>query len=415
MSAVVIVGTGQAGFQVAASLRDGGFTDPIVMVGDEEALPYQRPPLSKAYLDGKADEETLSLRPASFFAEHGIDLRAGETVTAIDREARAVALGSGGRLAYRHLVLATGAHNRPLPVPGIELDGVLQLRTLPDAAELKRRLAGVRHAVVVGAGFIGLEFAAVAAARGIGVTVFEATDRPMSRALSREMSAFFLARHEAAGIGFVLGGAVDAILGTENRVTGVETLDGRHFPADLVLVGIGVIPNVDLAREAGLEIGNGIVVDETLLTSDPDISAIGDCAYHPSRFAHGGSARVESVQNAVDQAKCVAARLTGRPTPYDAVPWFWSDQGPLKLQIAGLASPHDEAVVRGDPASGAFSVFCFGGGGLVGVESVNRPADHMVARRLLANRIPLTADQARDAAFDLRALASRPAAGAPVT
>ncbi len=414
MSAVVIVGTGQAGFQVAASLRDGGLAGPIVMVGDEGGLPYQRPPLSKAYLDGKADEETLSLRPASFFAEHGIELRAGETVTAIDREARAVALGSGDRIGYRHLVLATGAHNRPLPVPGVELDGVLQLRTLPDAAELKRRLAGARHAVVVGAGFIGLEFAAVAAARGVGVTVFEATDRPMSRALSREMSAFFLARHEAAGIRFVLGGAVDAILGAENRVTGVETLDGRHFPADLVLVGIGVIPNADLAREAGLAVGNGIVVDETLLTSDPDISAIGDCAYHPSRFAHGGSVRVESVQNAVDQARCVAARLTGRPAPYDAVPWFWSDQGPLKLQIAGLSSPHDEAVLRGDPGSGSFSVFCFGGGGLVGVESVNRPADHMVARRLLANRVPLTADQARDAAFDLRALASRPA-GAPVT
>jgi 3-phenylpropionate/trans-cinnamate dioxygenase ferredoxin reductase subunit len=262
---------------------------------------------------------------------------------------------------------------------------------------------------VVGAGFIGLEFAAVASKRGIDTTVIEATERPMSRALSPVMSSFFRAAHEAAGVRFVFGAVATRIAGENGRATGVDTAGAGHIPGDLIVVGIGVVPNMDVAVDAQLEVGNGVLVDEQLLSSDPDVSAIGDLACFPTRFADGARVRIESVQNAVDQARCVAARLTGRPAPYDAVPWFWSDQGALKLQIAGLATPHERVVVRGDPAGGAFSVFCFARGHLIGVESVNRPADHMAARRILASRALLTPERAADPGFDLKALAGGPA------
>jgi len=410
--AVLVLGAGQAGFQVAASLREEGFDGRVVLVGEEPEPSYQRPPLSKAYLMGKADAASIRLRPEKFFAEHRIELRPGERAVRIDRTGRRVALGSGETLPYDHLVLALGARNRALPVPGADLDGVLQLRTLADAEELRRRLETAREAVVVGAGFIGLEFAAVAAARRVAVTVVEAADRPMARSLSPEMSAFFRGAHERQDVRFAFGAAVVRVLGDgEGRAAGVETADGRRFPADLVLVGIGVVPNAELAAEAGLAVSDGIAADEHLLTGDPAVSAIGDCARHPSRFAADGSGpvRIESVQNAVDQARCVAARLAGRrpATPYAAVPWFWSDQGALKLQIAGLATGHERAVVRGDPAKGAFSVFCFDGRGrLLGVESINRPLDHVLARRLLADGTRLVPEQAADPGFDLKAHAN---------
>jgi 3-phenylpropionate/trans-cinnamate dioxygenase ferredoxin reductase component len=415
---VLILGTGQAGFQVASSLREERFDGRITLVGEEPEPPYQRPPLSKAYLTGKADAKAVRLRPEKFFADHRLELRAGERAVRIDRAARRVVLASGEALAFDHLVLATGARNRALPVPGADLDGVMQLRTLGEAEELRQRLERARQAVVVGAGFIGLEFAAVAAAAGVAVTVVEATDRPMARSLSPEMSAFFRGAHERQDVRFVFGAMVVRVLGMEGgRATGVETADGRRFPADLVLVGIGVVPNAELAAAAGLAVADGIVVDEHLLTSDPAISAIGDCARYPCRFAAPGAglSRLESVQNAVDQGRCVAARLAGRPAPYAAVPWFWSDQGPLKLQIAGLATPHERAVLRGDPAAGgAFSVFCFRGDRLIGVESVNRPLDHVLARKLLASGTELTPEQAADAGFDLKAhAAAAAAAGAP--
>ncbi|MDB5559163.1 MAG: pyridine nucleotide-disulfide oxidoreductase [Enterovirga sp.] len=412
MSGIVIAGAGQAGFQVAAALREGGYAGPVTLLGDEPELPYQRPPLSKAYLDGTADEEMLRLRPQAFYDTHHIAYLPGESLVRIDRRERALALSSGRRLAYDHLVLATGSRNRTLAVPGADLDGVVQLRTRADAADLRRRLAGTRRAVVIGAGFIGLEFAALAARRGIPVTVIEAAERPMARALSPAMSGFFRKAHEAAGVRFAFDALAACITGEDGRVTGVETDRAGHVPGDLVLVGIGVVPNLDVAVDAQLAIGNGILVDEQLLTEDPYVSAVGDVACFPTRFAGGARVRLESVQNAVDQARCVAARLTGRPAPYDAVPWFWSDQGALKLQIAGLATPHELAVLRGDPGGGAVSVFCFARGQLIGVESVNRAADHMAARRILANRHALTPDQAADPAFDLKALAGRPAAAA---
>ncbi|MBV8912131.1 MAG: FAD-dependent oxidoreductase [Acetobacteraceae bacterium] len=405
--AAIIIGTGQGGFQTAASLRDEGFRGAITVVGDEPDLPYQRPPLSKAYLSGKADVDLVRLRPARFYGEHRVALRTGTHAVAIDRAGRQVILESGERLDYGHLVLATGAHNRVLAVPGAGLEGVLQLRSLQDADAIRRPLEDARRAVVVGGGFIGLEFASVAAERGLEVTVVEAAPRLMSRAVSPSVSSFVQCSHEARGIRFLLESAVIEILGDGQRVTGVAAADGRHLPADLVLIGIGVLANTALAAEAGLEIANGIVVDAQLLTRDPAISALGDCASFPSRHAEGRLVRLESVQNAVDQARCVAARLAGRPAPYAALPWFWSDQGPLKLQIAGLSSPHDHAVLRPDPGRRGMSVFCYRQGKLVGVESVNRPVEHIHARKLLAAGIAVAPEQAADPAFDLKAHASQ--------
>lgn len=404
---IVIVGAGQAGFQAAASLREGGYHGRLTLVGDETALPYQRPPLSKAYLAGKTDVEGLALRPASFFAEHRITLHAASPARAIDRDGRRLVLADGTALPYAHLVLATGSRNRPLPVPGADLDGVRQLRGLADADALKAALAGTPRIVVIGAGFIGLEFAAVAAGRGLDVTVVEAADRPMARAVSPETAAFFRAAQEGLGVRFAFAAGVTAIAGNEGRVRAVTLADGRDLPADLVVVGIGVLPNAELAAEAGLPAADGVRVDAFLATPDPAISAIGDCARFPSPFAHGlhgdGTVRIESVQNAIDQGRCLAARLNGKPASYAALPWFWSDQGPHKLQIAGLSAPGDAAVIRGE--GNAFSVFRFREGRLSAVESVNRAGDHMIARRLLTGGAALTPDQAADPGLDLKALA----------
>ena len=404
---IVVAGAGQAGFQLAASLREGGFRDPITLVGDETALPYQRPPLSKAYLAGKTDAEGLFLRQPGFFAEHAIAHRPGIRAVAIDRAGRSLHLSDGQSLAYDHLVLATGARNRPLPVPGADFPNVRQLRGLADADALRTALGEARAIVVIGAGFIGLEFAAVAAARGLSVTVVEAADRPMARAVSPEIAQFFRSAHEAMGVRFAFGAGVTVITGRDGRATGITLADGRELPADFILIGIGVLPNRELAAEAGLPAEDGVRVDAFLATPDPAISAIGDCVRFPSPFAHGlspdGTVRIESVQNAIDQGRCLAARLNGKPAAYGALPWFWSDQGPHKLQIAGLSGPGDASVVRG--SGPAFSVFRFRDGALSAVESVDRAADHMIARRLLAAGTRLTPEQAADPGFDLKALA----------
>lgn len=408
---IVIVGAGQGGFQAAASLREAGYEGRVVLVGEEPGLPYQRPPLSKAYMKGDAGIEQIELRPAAFFADHRIEL-VNARATAIDRAARRLLLEGGARLPYAHLILATGARNRPLPVPGHDLAGVFYLRTRADADALKGRLDAARRVVVIGAGFIGLEFAAVARALGHAVTVIEAAARPLGRAVSPEMSAFFAQAHAAMGTTLLLGAGVVALKGEGGHVTAVETNDGAVHPADFVLVGIGVVPNVELAAEAGLEVANGIVVDAHLATRDPAISALGDAVAYPSRFA-GGTVRLESVQNAVDQARSLAHRLTGKlspsgePAPFDAVPWFWSDQADLKLQMVGLAAPTDDAVLRGDPASRRFSVFRFRDGVLTAIESVNRPADHMLGRRLLAGTPAITPGQAADESFELKSLLAR--------
>jgi 3-phenylpropionate/trans-cinnamate dioxygenase ferredoxin reductase subunit len=398
---VAIIGAGQAGFQAAASLRDTGFDGRVVLIGDEPVLPYQRPPLSKSYLAGQSGVDDLWLRPAEFYAKQRLDLVYGDPATAIDRGQRRLHLASGIEFSWDHLVFATGAGCRPLAVPGAELDGVLTLRTLADADALRQRLEEAREIVVVGAGFIGLEFAAVALARGAAVHIIEVTRHPMGRVVSEPVSRFFTEAHIGWGAEVALGTGVVRILGADGRVAGVETTDGRHISADLVLICIGVIPNAELARNAGLAVDDGIVVDKCLVTSDPGISAIGDCANFPTPFAPV-RVRLESVQNAVDQGRCVADRLAGRPAPYQKVPWFWSDQGDLKLQIAGITIGHDKSVLRGDPADRNFSVFCFRGSRLIGVESVNRTADHVIARRLLAGDPALSPEQAADEGFDLR-------------
>jgi 3-phenylpropionate/trans-cinnamate dioxygenase ferredoxin reductase subunit len=399
---VAIIGAGQAGFQTAASLRDAGFAGRVVLIGDEPVLPYQRPPLSKSYLAGQSAVDDLWLRPAEFYAKQQIDLVYGDAVTAIDRGQRRLHLASGIEFSWDHLVFATGAGCRPLAVPGAEFDGVLALRTLADADDLRQRLNEASEVVIVGAGFIGLEFAAVALARGTRVHIVEVTRQPMGRVVSAQVSRFFTEAHIVWGAEVALGAGVVRILGAGGRVTGVETTDGRRIPADLVLICIGVIPNATLAGDAGLAVDDGVIVDEYLVTSDPAISAIGDCANFPTPFAPG-RVRLEAVQNAVDQGRCVADRLAGRPVPYQKVPWFWSDQGDLKLQIAGITIGHDTSVLRGDPAARNFSVFCFRGRRLIGVESVNRTADHVVARRVLAGDPALSPEQAADEGYDLRA------------
>jgi 3-phenylpropionate/trans-cinnamate dioxygenase ferredoxin reductase component len=406
-----IIGTGQAGFQAAASLRQEGFGGRIVVIGEEPVPPYQRPPLSKSYLAGDSGLDELWLRPESFYTTHEIEVLAGESVTAIDRRDRRLRLGSGGEVSWDHLVLATGARFRPLAVAGAELDGVLPLRTLADADMLRERLADVQQVVVIGAGFIGLEFASVAIAHGAAVHIVEITQQAMGRVVSAATSRFFTDAHISWGSRISFGTGVTRILGANGRATGIETTDGQRLPADLVLICIGVIPNTELASAAGLTVDNGIVVDEHLATDDPAVFAIGDCANFPTPFAVG-RVRLESVQNAVDQGRAVAVHIAGKPAVYDKVPWFWSDQGNLKLQIAGITQGHDASVERGDPADGHFSVFCYRGGRLIGVESVNRAADHAIARRLLAGDPELAPEQAADESYDLRAhtrrLSARP-------
>ena len=363
---VLIVGAGHAGFQVAASLRQHGYGERICLINDEAHLPYQRPPLSKAYLKGTGAPDSLMFRPDKFYRDQNIELIADRAI-AIDRAARRLKLASGSALDYAHLVLATGARNRLLDLPNANLADVRYLRTLDESEALRTRIAPGDRVVVVGAGFIGLEFAATARAKGLEVDVVELGSRVMARAVTAEISEFFQARHGAAGIRVHLGVQVTAIEAEGSRVTGVSLSDGRHLPADLVVVGVGVLPNVELAEQAGLPVAAGIVVDEQLLTPDPNISAIGDCALFASR-RFGAALRLESVQNATDHARCVAARLTGNAQTYDGLPWFWSDQGPDKLQIAGLTTGYDRVVVRGDPEQALFSAFCYKAGRLIGIE-----------------------------------------------
>lgn len=397
---VIIVGAGHGGYQVAASLRQAGFAGRICLINDEAHLPYQRPPLSKAYIKGSAGPESLMFRPEKFYHDQTIELIAGRAVS-IDRTGRKVLLASGETLAYGHLVLATGARNRLLDLPNANLPDVKYLRILDESEALRKIMPSKTRVVVIGAGFIGLEFAATARIKGLEVDVLELAPRVMARAVTAEVSEYFQARHREAGIRIHLGVQATSIEAEGGKVTGVSLSDGRHLPADLIVVGVGVLPNIELAAEAGLPVAAGIIVDEYLVTADPDISAVGDCALFASpRF--GGSWRLELVQNAADHARCVAARLTGDRKVYDSHPWFWSDQGDDKLQIAGLTTGYDRIVLRGDPAKKAFSAFCYKGDRLLGIESINRAGDHMFGRRLQGMDRSITPEQAGDESFDLK-------------
>jgi 3-phenylpropionate/trans-cinnamate dioxygenase ferredoxin reductase subunit len=401
-SAVVIVGAGQAGFQVAASLRANGHDGPICLIGAELHPPYQRPPLSKGLLLGKMTPDRLLFRQPAFYTAQAIDLALGRTVSAIDRARRQVTDTIGGVESYETLVLATGTRVRPLPTPGTELDGVLYLRTLDHSGELAARVEAARRVVVIGGGFIGLEVAAAVRMLDRPVTVLEAADRLMGRVVAPVLSSFYSDLHRERGVQVLLGARIAALEGEGGLVRAVVMADGSRHQADLVVIGIGVVPNVELAEAAGLACANGILVDEHGRTSDPAIFAAGECTSHPNRFA-GGHFRLESVQNAVDQAKAVAASILGRPAAYDEVPWFWSDQYEVKLQMVGISAGYDRLVLRGLPSSGQFSVFYFQAGRLIAIDSVNRAADHMTGRKLLAADAAVTPEQAADEGFDLKA------------
>lgn len=388
---VVIVGGGQAGLEAAAALRTLGYDGTVTLICEEAHAPYQRPPLSKDFLTGKQQQDSVFLRALVFYEKHRIDLILGDGVTEINRGSKLVHLAGGGSIAYEHLILAVGARNRALPVAGAE--NVLYLRSLDEAVTLRQRLAESRRGVVViGGGFIGLEVAAAGRGAGKAVTVIEAAPRLMARAVSPLLSDFFLDVHRGQGVEVVLNSAVEEVLADAVIVSGV-----RRIEADLVVAGIGVVPNVELAGNAGLATGDGITVDEFLRTSDPDIFAIGDCAHHPR-------ARLESVQNAVDQAKSVARAIMGNPSPYRDVPWFWTDQYDIRFQMAGLAAGYDQSVVRGSIENHKFSVFYFKQGQLLAVDSVNRLGDHLAARKMLAAEMALTPEQAGDEAVDLKKL-----------
>ncbi|GAA4866889.1 NAD(P)/FAD-dependent oxidoreductase [Saccharopolyspora cebuensis] len=403
---VVIIGAGQGGLQAADSLRSGGFAGTVTIVGEEDCPPYQRPPLSKDYLRPGGEPAPLPIRAADHFAGLDVEVRTGARAAVIDRARREVALDGGGVLPYSHLVLATGSANRTLRVAGADLDGIHHLRTLDEARAVRADLERARSAVVIGAGFIGLEFAAAARERGLDVTVLEAADRPMARVLSAPLSDFVATAHRRTGVDLRVGAGVESFEGRAGRVAAVLGASGGRYPADLVLVGVGASPRTHLAEQAGLAVDGGVLVDDSLRTDDERIYAIGDCAAFPSHHL-GARTRLESVQNATDQARHVARAIIDGPSRYRDVPWFWSNQGDLRLQIAGLGLPGDDAVLRGDVGAGKFSVFRFRDGELTAVESANRPADHLAARRLLAAESPLRPEQAADPAFDLKAHAKR--------
>lgn len=382
--AIVIVGAGQAGSQIAASLRSGGYAGAIQLVGDEAALPYQRPPLSKAFLKRQADATTVQLRPSSFYESQAIECIGGDPAVSIDREQGHVVLKSGRILPFDGLAIATGSRPRALQAEGADLAGVLSLRSVADAERLRDQLEAAHAVVIVGGGFIGLEVAACAAALGKKVTVLEAADRLMARAVAPLTSDFFLRHHVSLGVRVELGAAVSA-LGGDRRVTHVHLGNGEQVPADLVLVGVGATVNDELAAAAGLVCDRGIVVDEFARTSDPRIVAAGDCTVQRSPFAPSPM-RLESVQNAIDQAKVAAATLLGTLNPHDSVPWFWSDQADVKLQTTGLSFGADAFVLRGALEARKFTVFHLRDGLLVAADSVNAPVDHMVSRQLVARR-----------------------------
>ncbi|WP_405670455.1 NAD(P)/FAD-dependent oxidoreductase [Streptomyces sp. NBC_01530] len=411
---VVVVGAGQGGLDTVAALRAKGYGGPVTLVGEEPVLPYQRPPLSKGFLTGAVARGELTLRTESFFEAQDIALVSGDRAQHIEVERQRVRLASGGTLGYDKLVLATGSRPRTLPVPGMDLSGVLTLRTLADAEALRTLLDGPpRQVVVLGAGFVGLELAATARVLGHDVTVVEAQRRVLARALTPQMSQWLAERHAQQGVRLLLGQEVTALHGTAaGEVAVVRLRDGRRLPADLVVVGVGALPNTQLAAEAGLLVGDGVVVDRWLRTDDRSVYAIGDCARFPSTRL-GRHIRLESVQNASDQARCVAAAICGESAPYTAVPWFWSEQYALRLQMAGLTAGHDETVTVGDPDGARFSVLCFREGRLTGVESMGRPADHGIARRLLSSDTGPSPAETRAPGFDLKSYAMKPSSTVP--
>jgi 3-phenylpropionate/trans-cinnamate dioxygenase ferredoxin reductase component len=403
---VVIIGAGHAGGSLAALLRQYGWDGSIVLIGAESVPPYQRPPLSKAWLKGADDLAGVLLRPAAFYQTNRIDLRLENEATSIDRVAGTVRFASDAHIHYDHLILATGCHARQLPVPGHDLAGIVALRTIGDADRLKPLLHPGARIAIIGAGYIGLEVAASARTLGADVVVIERESRVLPRVASMPLADFFQRRHTAAGVRVILDAAVEAFEGTAGHVTAVHLADAGPVPCDAVLVGIGAAPNEALARAAGLACDNGIIVDLAARTSDAAIHAIGDCTQRPLPRYHR-TGRLESVPNALEQAKQAAADLCGRPAPAPEVPWFWSDQYEVRLQIAGLPFAATETVVRGDPLAGSFAIFHLTADGTVqAVEAVNAPAEFMAGRMMIARYKQVISARLRDVSCSIRELAA---------
>lgn len=400
---VVIVGAGQGGAYAAIQLRQLGFEGTIALIGREAEPPYERPPLSKEYMLGEKAWERLLIRPADFWAGKGIDLLLSAEVVSVDPAAKAVTLQDGRTVGYGSLVWATGGDPRRLSCPGADLAGVHGVRTRADADAILGELGDVARAVIVGGGYIGLEAAAVLRKLGKEVTLLEVLPRVLARVAGEELSAFYQAEHIAHGVDLRTETGIEAIEG-EGRVTGVRLSDGSSIDCQLVIVGIGIIPAVGPLLTAGAAGGNGVDVDEFCRTSLPDVYAIGDCAAHANRFADGAVIRLESVQNANDQAACVARAITDDPQPYAATPWFWSNQYDLKLQTVGLSSGHDAVVLRGDPAARSFSVLYLKGGKLIACDAVNAIKDYVQARKLVEEGARIAPADLADASRPLKEL-----------
>lgn len=399
---VVIAGAGHAAGQVVTSLRQLKFAGRITLIGDEPYLPYQRPPLSKKFLAGETTAERLYLKPASFYEDANVELHLDTTITAIDRDEKCLRVADGDSVAYDKLVLALGSRVRQLPIEGTGLKRVRYLRSIADVKGIRKNMESGRRLVIIGAGYIGLEVAAVARQAGLDVTVIEMADRVMSRVVSPEISDFFQIEHTNQGVRFRLSTGVASLNG-KKRVKSVTTSEGEDIPADLVVIGVGILPNTELATDAGLAVDNGIIVDEHCQTSDPDIYAVGDCTSHPNDI-YGRRLRLESVHNALEQAKTAANNICGKETHYCEVPWFWSDQFDLKLQIAGLSDGYDDIVIRGNPAERSFACLYLRKGRLIAVDAVNAPRDFMQSKALIAARVLIPSQQLADTGNSLQEL-----------
>ncbi len=382
---VVIVGAGHAAGQACASLRQEGWQGRIVLIGDEPYLPYQRPPLSKKFLQGEFEESRLFVKPEAFYQQQNIECHLGARAVRIDRDKRQVATEAGDFIDFDRLIIATGAAPRKISIPGIEADGVCELRTMRDALDLRARLSEKSKLVIIGAGYIGLEVAATARALGTSVTIVESADRVLSRVTGPEMSRFFQNLHHEQGVDIRLGETIAGFETQDGILTGCRLSTGEILPASIAVIGIGVTPNVNIAEQAALPVENGIVVDEYARTIDPQIYAIGDCSNHPSELL-GRRLRLESVPNALEQGKTAAAAICGKDKPYDQAPWFWSDQYDVKLQTAGLCEGYDQLLFRGDPAARKFSASYLKGDVLIAIDAVNSPADFLPAKKLIADR-----------------------------
>ncbi len=402
---IAIVGAGQAGGQAAYSLRLAGYDGAITLIGDEPAPPYQRPPLSKAYLKGELEAERLFLKPLEYYAEHGVELVTGAAAKAIDVAARRIDMEQGPAVEWDKLVIATGARARKLAIPGADLSGVVELRTLADVDRLKwLAVKGVRL-VVVGAGYIGLEAAAVGAQLGLKVTVLEAMPQVLSRVAGGEIGAFYTRTHRDAGTDVRLEARLEGFEGS-GHVTGARLADGEIIPCDVALIGVGIVPNLELALDAGLVCGNGVVVDAQGRTSHPDIFAAGDVAWRPL-VHYGREGRLESVHNAIEGGKIAAAAMLGAAPPALEVPWFWSDQFDLKLQTAGLWTGADQQIVRGDPQSRTFAVFYLKEGRVIAVDAVNAAPEYLVGRKLVAAKAMVAPAELADKSLSMKDIGAR--------